>query len=190
MGKLEGYARLLRAVERYGEITRMNASPDGDMRGMTLRLDKSSSKPFERHPSLTTNYAYALSIDGNQATATAATVYGLLYAMETFAQLAHSGRIPNEKLFIEDAPDYPYRGLMLDAGRRFIPVPVVEDILSTMAANKLNVLHLHASDHCRFGVESKSFQISLRLLQATTQASIPKRTSPVLSRTQQIAALG
>ena len=26
-----------------------------------------------------------------------------------------------------------------------------------MAANKMNVLHLHASDMCRFGVESKKF---------------------------------
>ena len=28
---------------------------------------------------------------------------------------------------------------------------------AVMAANKLNVLHLHASDYCRFGVESKLF---------------------------------
>ena len=29
--------------------------------------------------------------------------------------------------------------------------------MDTMAANKMNVLHLHASDHCRFGVESKIY---------------------------------
>lgn len=29
--------------------------------------------------------------------------------------------------------------------------------MDTMAANKLNVLHLHASDECRFGVESKNY---------------------------------
>merc|ERR1719343_1689139 len=46
---------------------------------------------------------------------------------------------------------------MLDAGRRFFPVPLVKNLLDTMAAVKLNVLHLHASDMCRFGVESKLF---------------------------------
>jgi hypothetical protein len=33
----------------------------------------------------------------------------------------------------------------------------VKNLLDTMAGTKLNVLHLHASDHCRFGVESKLF---------------------------------
>ncbi len=46
---------------------------------------------------------------------------------------------------------------MIDSGRRFFPVPLVENLLDTMAATKLNILHLHASDMCRFGVESKKF---------------------------------
>ena len=33
----------------------------------------------------------------------------------------------------------------------------VRNLLDTMAANKLNVLHLHASDVCRWGVESKVY---------------------------------
>jgi len=45
--------------------------------------------------------------------------------------------------------------LAAHSGRRFIPVETVRNLMDTMAANKLNVLHLHASDHCRFGVESK-----------------------------------
>ncbi len=32
---------------------------------------------------------------------------------------------------------------------------LLENLLDTMAAAKMNVLHLHASDMCRFGVESK-----------------------------------
>lgn len=45
----------------------------------------------------------------------------------------------------------------LPSGRRFVPLSTVKNLMDTMAANKLNVLHLHASDHCRFGVESKKF---------------------------------
>lgn len=54
-------------------------------------------------------------------------------------------------------PEYTWRGLMIDSGRRFFPVPLVKNLMDTMAANKMNVLHLHASDHCRFGVESKIY---------------------------------
>merc|ERR1719456_1322149 len=46
---------------------------------------------------------------------------------------------------------------MIDTGRRFFPMESVRNLLDTMASTKLNVLHLHASDHCRFGVESKRF---------------------------------
>lgn len=46
---------------------------------------------------------------------------------------------------------------MIDSGRRFFPVPLVQNLLDTMVTNKLNVLHLHASDECRFGVESKLY---------------------------------
>ena len=46
---------------------------------------------------------------------------------------------------------------MVDAGRRFFPMDTLIDLMTTMSANKLNVLHLHASDFCRFGVESKLF---------------------------------
>ncbi len=46
---------------------------------------------------------------------------------------------------------------MIDAGRRFIPVNIVENILDGMSYNKMNILHLHASDHCRWSVESKLY---------------------------------
>jgi hexosaminidase len=44
---------------------------------------------------------------------------------------------------------------MLDSGRRFWPVPLLKDVMQTMSFVKLNVLHLHAVDFCRFGIESK-----------------------------------
>jgi len=34
---------------------------------------------------------------------------------------------------------------------------LVKNLMDTMAATKMNVLHLHASDMCRFGVESKLY---------------------------------
>jgi hexosaminidase len=50
---------------------------------------------------------------------------------------------------MQDSPGYGWRSLMIDTGRRFFPMPLVQNLLDTMAAVKLNVLHLHASDLCR-----------------------------------------
>ena len=43
----------------------------------------------------------------------------------------------------------------LSPGCRFFPLPLLENLLDTMAAVKMSVLHLHASDYCRWSVESK-----------------------------------
>merc|ERR1719326_2361339 len=58
---------------------------------------------------------------------------------------------------MEDFPDFTHRGVMVDTGRRFFPVSLVKNIIDVMSFDKMNVLHLHASDMCRFGVESKLF---------------------------------
>ena len=55
---------------------------------------------------------------------------------------------------IADAPQYAHRGFMADTGRRFWPVPTVEALLDAMSWCKLNVLHLHLSDNCRYAVQS------------------------------------
>ena len=81
------------------------------------------------------------------------TSYAALYALETLAQLMSHvpGHVVHEDIALTDAPMYDWRGLMLDSGRRFFPVPLVKNLMETMVAAKLNVLHLHASDHCRVG---------------------------------------
>ncbi len=47
---------------------------------------------------------------------------------------------------ISDAPRFPWRGLMLDVARHFLPVHNVLRIIDLIAAHKLNTLHLHLTD--------------------------------------------
>jgi len=58
---------------------------------------------------------------------------------------------------IEDRPRYPWRGLMIDVSRHWMPKEVILRNLDAMAAVKLNVLHLHLSDDQGFRVESRLF---------------------------------
>jgi hexosaminidase len=55
---------------------------------------------------------------------------------------------------IIDRPRFPWRGLMLDVSRHWMPVSVIERTLNAMELSKLNVLHLHLSDDQGFRVES------------------------------------
>ncbi|MFD4597800.1 beta-N-acetylhexosaminidase [Streptomyces sp. NPDC058464] len=49
-------------------------------------------------------------------------------------------------LTIEDSPRFPWRGLMLDVARHFMPKEGVLRHLDLMAAHKLNVFHFHLTD--------------------------------------------
>jgi hexosaminidase len=60
---------------------------------------------------------------------------------------------------IDDQPRFPWRGLMIDAGRHFMPLAVIERNLDGMEAVKLNVMHWHLSDDQGFRVESKQFPL-------------------------------
>jgi hexosaminidase len=58
---------------------------------------------------------------------------------------------------IADQPRFPWRGLMLDCSRHFLPLEVIERNLDAMAAVKLNVFHWHLSDDQGFRAESKLY---------------------------------
>src|SRR5208282_2040970 len=60
---------------------------------------------------------------------------------------------------IDDQPRFPWRGLMIDAGRHFMPIPVIERNLDGMEAVKLNVFHWHLSENQGFRAESKLFPL-------------------------------
>nr|WP_257584324.1 beta-N-acetylhexosaminidase [Streptomyces sp. TLI_146] len=58
---------------------------------------------------------------------------------------------------IEDAPRFPWRGLMLDVSRHFMPKDGVLRYLDLLAAHKLNVFHFHLTDDQGWRVEIKRF---------------------------------
>eukprot|EP01043_Picozoa_sp_COSAG02_P045031 COSAG02_NODE_4078_length_5809_cov_1.830363_3_plen_358_part_00 len=113
-----------------------------------------------------TNYSYSLRYEPNEGgvagslpvTATAVTPFGVAYAMETLLQIVtpEAQASCGGGFSVVDEPDYEHRGLLLDTGRRFYPLKLLESTIDAMAMFKLNVLHLHLNEN-RFRVESKIF---------------------------------
>lgn len=72
----------------------------------------------------------------------ALTYYGIRHAMETLFQLMKYDDIRktfiiNANFTIEDKPQFPYRGLMMDSARNFMPVDVVKNVIQGMAFSKV-----------------------------------------------------
>ncbi len=74
---------------------------------------------------------------------------GALHATETLMQMikTYGGRTVWEKGTVADWPDYPMRGLMLDCGRKYIPMSYLRDLLPLMAYYKMNTLQIHLNDN-------------------------------------------
>lgn len=108
---------------------------------------------------LNENEAYALTVNSDRVMLVAKTDLGVLHGLETVLQLldcdAKGYFIPC--LTLEDEPRFAWRGLLIDAGRHFMPVEVIKRNLDGMAAVKMNVLHWHLSEDQGFRVECKSF---------------------------------
>lgn len=106
-----------------------------------------------------TDESYALNVSAsNSCVATARSVFGLLHALESLLQLAGlDGVLRNVPVHIIDRPRFLHRAVMLDTGYRFVAVKEIEQILDTMAANKLNVLHWHITDFASFPSGSTRF---------------------------------
>ena len=108
---------------------------------------------------LTAKEHYALKVDSTGVLLKADGQTGVLRGLATLLQLIEYG--PKGFQFaaalIEDHPRYPWRGLLLDPARHFIRVETVKRQIDAMEAVKMNVLHLHLSDHEGFRLESKAF---------------------------------
>jgi hypothetical protein len=157
-------SRLERAIGRFNALVAPPAAVRAEseaQHGVLQRLDIDVADLDDSPPSISTDYSYALRVASGEtnATITAPSIYGAMYALETFVQLCdvELGVLVASSIEVTDAPEFAWRGLMVDAGRRFAPIPLLQNIVTTMAAVKLNVLHLHVTDFCRFGVESLLF---------------------------------
>ena len=105
--------------------------------------------------------SYSIQITSTQVILEAETDLGALHGLETLLQLISVDNFGSFYIWstgsIQDKPRFPWRGLLLDASRHFMPVHVIERNLDAMAAVKLNVLHWHLTDDQGFRVECLAY---------------------------------
>ena len=153
-------ARLDAAIGRFVvRLSRQTGIPMLGLKDATPKLRVACAAAGNDYPTLGEDESYTLDVTSDGALLKAPTRAGALHGLETFGQLvtlAQDGfEVP--AVHIEDNPRFPWRGLMLDSARHWMPLEVVKRNLDAMAAVKLNVFHWHLSEDQGFRVESKRF---------------------------------
>ncbi|MEO6965730.1 MAG: family 20 glycosylhydrolase [Acidobacteriaceae bacterium] len=163
--KLQGYTepRLSRARQRFLDtLSRETGIPlwrEAQFNQPSFIVQ--TAGPSDAVQQLGEDESYHLEITASQVRLTAPNPLGVLHGLQTFLQLVRitpqGFSVPT--VTIDDKPRFPWRGLMIDVGRHFIPIPVIERNLDGMEAVKLNVFHWHLSEDQGFRVESKKFPL-------------------------------
>jgi hexosaminidase len=123
----------------------------------TAQLLVSSDHPSKEVAELGEDESYTLEVTSSGAKLNAPTTLGVMRGLQTFLQLMQISpqgfAVP--AVSIQDKPRFPWRGLMIDSARHFMPMDVLKRNLDGMAALKLNVFHWHLSENQGFRIESK-----------------------------------
>jgi hexosaminidase len=154
--------RLDHAVSRFlTQLNRETAFPNlakGATSGkatLTIHTDHASKEIQE----LGEDESYTLEVTADGAKLNAATPLGTMHGLQTFLQLVEPGAVGFDVpvVTINDQPRFPWRGLMIDVGRHFIPLDDLRRNIDGMEAVKMNVFHWHLSENQGFRIESKKF---------------------------------
>ena len=156
-------ARLQAAISRFMKRlegrTVLTLAPGLALDDQMTQLIIHCQGPGQTIPSVRENESYRIDITRRQALLSAPTVVGALRGLETLLQLLDADRqgyfFPGVQ--IDDAPRFPWRGLMIDVARHFQTMEVLKRNLDALAALKMNVFHWHLTEDQGFRVESKKF---------------------------------
>jgi hexosaminidase len=103
--------------------------------------------PGQKSPGLdTANERYSLTVRQESTKVVAATPDAVVCALATLAQIWRTEGEDGEELTVKDEPAFPWRGILVDTARHFIPVPLLLKTIDAMAASKLNIFHWHLTD--------------------------------------------
>lgn len=145
------------------QLSSFEPSLNGTARVRCLEITLAGNDTSVKPSATDVDESYKLTItEDGAASLSAQSTNGVLRGLETFSQLfyQHSSvdafYMVNAPIQIEDAPIYPWRGVMIDTSRHWLPVDDILRTIDGLAYNKLNKLHVHVTDSQSWPLEIPS----------------------------------
>ncbi|KAI8441903.1 hypothetical protein MSG28_005581 [Choristoneura fumiferana] len=157
----EAFKLFLADLERLERIDlhSSNKNRTQDLEPLQLVIEMHVNKDADPRIRLDTDEAYTLKIATTESQLKveiqSASFAGIRHGLETLSQLIYLDQatghlITLSQVVIKDAPTYKYRGLMIDTGRNYIPVPDLMRTIDAMSSVKFNTFHWRISDSTSF----------------------------------------
>lgn len=153
-------ARARRAADRFlSKLSQRVNIPFGTKPVARASFIITCNSDGEKIQKLGEDESYRLQVTPAEVHLDAPNPLGVIHGLQTFLQLVQTSPEGSfaPAVLIEDTPRFPWRGLLIDVSRHFMPVEVIKRNLDGMETVKFNVLHWHLSDDQGFRVESRKF---------------------------------
>lgn len=160
--------------EGFKQVGLFLASNINSKTSLDIKVNDASLKNVEtviainqtKKESLNKFESYELIISNDTIALNSNSVEGAFRGIQTIRQLipyTSNDTLANNKIWvvptgkIVDAPQFEYRGTMLDVSRHFFSVEDVKKYIDVLSYYKYNILHLHLSDDQGWRIEIKSW---------------------------------
>jgi hexosaminidase len=133
--------------QRIGLQTGWQMMPQtGEVAQPTIRII--IAKRVDPIPQPDSDESYSLQVSGDGVVLNAATRFGAMRGMETLLQLVQNTRQASEIPYvtIHDSPRFPWRGILIDSARHFMPLDTLRRQIDGIASARMNVFHWHLTD--------------------------------------------
>ncbi len=107
---------------------------------------------------------------------------GIFYGLQTVSQLLPPPGSPSSwaipAVEIEDEPRFAYRGMHLDVGRHFFPVPFIKRYIDLLATYKMNVFHWHLTEDQGWRLEIGRYPLLTEIGSCRPETILEKNFDP------------
>ena len=146
-----------------------NGNEPSSIRRIDIYTPLTDSWEDLKGPAGSTDESYTLTLTDSNIKINAPSSVGVIRALDTLTQLFYThtttaGDMPIAgtigsiytilaPVYIQDVPQFPHRGLLLDVARSFFPVADILRTIDALSWTKFSRLHLHATDAQSFPLE-------------------------------------
>ncbi len=149
------------AGRRTAEIVRFFADNIKEQTGITSAKSGGGNRiVFRINKSIGGDEAYRIVVSNRRINIEARTDKGFFWAVQTLRQMIQAGNAPAVAIpavTIEDAPQFSYRGHMLDVGRHFFPVEFIKKQIDLLSYYKINTFRWHLTEDQGWRIEIKKY---------------------------------
>ena len=146
------------AEEVFGQALAVACGKETTITENVINVRQNPSLPAE---------GYTLEVTPTAIDITAADAHGVFYAFQSLRQMMapealtekHVSAVDIVTAKIEDAPHFPYRGVLFDVCRHFFTVDEVKTVIDAAAMHKMNRLHWHITEDQGWRIEIKKYPL-------------------------------